>query len=245
MYKDHKCFISPEIEDAKIWRYIDFSKYVSMLDKSSLYFVRADKLNDPFEGSFTNANVKHRPQVYADTGIPPEGMAQIFGFFKATRAFTTINSWHMNDFESTAMWKLYANQGIGILSTFKRLKDSFRNVEQDIFIGKVTYVDWDKYYIPEGNTFFPYVHKRKSFEYEQELRAIYAKLPQNEKGIDVSKPVWENGLEIQVDLNILVDKIYLSPLTPNWIYDLIKSITKKYGYEWQIDRSSLDASPVY
>src|SRR5258705_185923 len=38
-----------------------------------------------------------------------------------------IISWHMNEFESAAMWQLYANfdEGIAIRSTYKRLRDCF------------------------------------------------------------------------------------------------------------------------
>lgn len=247
MYQTHPCFVSPSSEDAKVWRYIDFVKYVNMLDKSSLYFVRADKLDDPFEGSFTKANIKLRPQAYANTPITPEVITKITSFVRQSKAFTAINSWHLNDSESAAMWNLYAknNQGIAIQSTFKRLKESLIDGNYTIFVGEVTYVDWDNYYIPESNLFFPFVHKRKSFEYEQELRAVVQKIPTKDGASDLSVPLWENGVDIQVDLRILVEKIYLSPLTPNWIFDLVKSVTTKYNQGWEVNRSSLDESPVY
>jgi hypothetical protein len=34
-----------------LWRYMDFSKYISMLATYTLYFSRIDHLNDPFEGA--------------------------------------------------------------------------------------------------------------------------------------------------------------------------------------------------
>lgn len=63
MYKEHPVFEKPENENAKIWRYIDFTKFVSLLDKSALFFTRADRLGDPFEGSYSRANIKLRPEV--------------------------------------------------------------------------------------------------------------------------------------------------------------------------------------
>ncbi len=39
----------------KIWRYLDFTKFLSYLDKKALFFTRADKLDDIFEGKFTDA----------------------------------------------------------------------------------------------------------------------------------------------------------------------------------------------
>ena len=43
MFKEHKAYRTPKDENAKIWRYMDFTKFVSMLDKSALFFTRVDK----------------------------------------------------------------------------------------------------------------------------------------------------------------------------------------------------------
>lgn len=43
-----------------LWRYIDFTKFVSMLDKGGLYFPNAASLNDPFEGSVPRRNYEAR-----------------------------------------------------------------------------------------------------------------------------------------------------------------------------------------
>ena len=50
MYKEHEAFAPPP-PDAVLWRYMDFTKFVSLLEKQALFFARADKLeDDPFEG---------------------------------------------------------------------------------------------------------------------------------------------------------------------------------------------------
>ena len=41
-----------------------FSQFVSILDKNALFFVRADKLGDPFEGSYSKANIAKRRRIY-------------------------------------------------------------------------------------------------------------------------------------------------------------------------------------
>ena len=65
MYKNFPAvFESPQDENAKIWRYMDFTKFVNLLDTSKLFFPRADKLGDPFEGSFPRGNVMLRPIAY-------------------------------------------------------------------------------------------------------------------------------------------------------------------------------------
>lgn len=46
-----------EDEQSTIWRYMDFTKFVSLLDKGSLFLCRADNLEDPFEGSSSKIDV--------------------------------------------------------------------------------------------------------------------------------------------------------------------------------------------
>ena len=78
MYKEHPVFEKPENENTKIWRYLDFTKFVSLLDKSALFFTRADRLNDPFEGSYSKVNIQLRPVVYKDKNIGKRQIRPIY-----------------------------------------------------------------------------------------------------------------------------------------------------------------------
>ena len=69
MFKAHPVFVQPESEDVRVWRYMDFTKFVSFIDSRRLYFTRADKFDDPFEGSWPKINVFARHQ-------PPPDMPQ-------------------------------------------------------------------------------------------------------------------------------------------------------------------------
>ena len=88
-----------------------------------------------------------------------------------------IFCWHENDYESAAMWKLYSDleNGIAIQSTFKNLKECFFEDEPDVVIGKVEYLNYNEDSIPWGNKLYiykPFMYKRRSFEYENEIWAI-------------------------------------------------------------------------
>lgn len=37
MYEEHPTFIQPDNEEIKVWRYIDFTKLVSLIDSCKLY----------------------------------------------------------------------------------------------------------------------------------------------------------------------------------------------------------------
>lgn len=151
----------------KILKYADiwiFSKFVSLLDTKKLFFPSVEQLSksDPFEGQIP----KNFPKIQGD---------DIWN--KEFRNDVCINSWHMNYGESDAMWKLYLKNenGIAIQSTYKRLTESFNDSQNEIYIGKVKYIDYDKWKIPENsklNAFIPFILKRESFEHEKELRAL-------------------------------------------------------------------------
>ena len=64
MYEEHPACTSPP-PNAILWRYMDFMKYVSLLDRKALFFGRVDKLGDPFEGFYTR-----RKYPIAAGGIP-------------------------------------------------------------------------------------------------------------------------------------------------------------------------------
>ena len=54
MYKDHPAFEKPIDESVKIWRYMDFSKFVYMLKEKALFFASPNLFDDRFEGTITD-----------------------------------------------------------------------------------------------------------------------------------------------------------------------------------------------
>jgi hypothetical protein len=240
----HPCFTSPENIDVKVWRYMDFTKYVELLESCCLFFVRSDHLDDPYEGATSHVNVRLRPQVSSELGIPSDKLEQMAQLTKWVRQWTYLNCWHMNEYESAAMWKLYAktNEAVAIQSTFRYLEQS---LPSHVYLGIVHYIDYDTEWMPEGNTFWPFVHKRKSFEHEREVRAVIQDLPQNEQKIEVGKENKQIGQKVQVELDEMIHRVYVSPTSPQWFADLVDAITKRYGHTFEVTQSDLAQEPVY
>lgn len=139
-YEPHHS-VTPPPKGAKLWRYMDFTKLVSLLDKRSLFFSRADLLGDPFEGSFSRKTVEARQQG----DFPQIAWDILSAIHRRHIRDTYVNCWHMSDHESAAMWKLYlASDGVAIQSSFERLVESLQESTQKIWIGKVTYVGLSK-----------------------------------------------------------------------------------------------------
>jgi len=242
MHERHPVFREPENQNAKIWRYMDFTKFVYLLEKESLFFNRSDKFEDPYEGSLNQFTIDQYRQGYFRTVNAEEEMKElIFNSmlkdFEVSRKWVTINCWHMNEFESDAMWKLYlkSNEGIAIQSTYDRFCKSFNKTEESIFIGKVQYEDFNVFNIPLSNDLYRYLVKRKSFEHEKELRAVNWEVPSSEdeggKYVDYSLTPPAFGKNIDIDINMLIERVYIAPDSPSWIKKLVDAMLKKYGLE--------------
>ncbi len=241
--EEHPVFQSPGSDSVPLWRYMDFTKYVWMLEHRALYFSRVDRFDDPLEGSLSAANLRLRPEIYGDQ-IPAHVFQQMGAFSRWSRQWTFLNCWHMNEYESAAMWRLYAktNEAIAVQSTFGRLRQS---LPPRTYLGIVHYVDYDNYFIPEGNTMSAYVHKRRSFEHEQEVRALISDLPTEEGKIMTGKTNPETGRVVPMVLEEFIERVFVAPTSPDWYYDLVTKVTKKYNLTLPVLRSELDRAPVY
>lgn len=232
----HPSFITPD-ENTIIWHYMDFTKFVSLLEKQALFFSTIGILrgNDEHEGTYTPATVevsKEKPFSIHDIG---SDLLRSFGRMLAA------NCWHMNEIESVAMWKVYLrnNPGVAIQSTVKSLSSNLdrSKTQRDIHIGKIHYLsEADVVPEPEGfNGMNAVLWKWQSYQYENEVRAV------------VLSPVEEyykyNGVYIPIDLDSLIHKIVISPKAPRWYSELITSISDKYGLGEKIASSRLDIKP--
>jgi hypothetical protein len=152
-----------------------------------------------------------------------------------------LNCWHACEYESTAMWRIYGENGFAIQSNYGKLKDS---LPKEIYIGKVNYIDYEKDSFEYAESVLtPYFYKRKNFSYEKEIRAIIIEEINENKNSKMNKN--EYGINVKVDLNKLIQNIYISPELPNWYYGLIKSIIEKYGYKFEIKKSSINNLPMF
>ncbi len=120
---------------------------------------------------------------------------------KQLRDRILANCWHMNERESAAMWKLYAEgDKVRIQSIYRKLLDA---LPKDVGMGIVTYIDFEEEPIPEGNVLANFMHKRKSFEHEREARVLRW-LSSEETPPPVGQ--WQS-----VNLQELVEHIFVAP----------------------------------
>lgn len=248
-------FKSPKNPEAKIWRYMDFSKFVWLLDSASLYFPRADKLKDPFEGAVPELNYEAVLEQFskADGEVSAKHLVDdISRSMSILRTMIFINSWHMNEAESMAMWKIYSKgqKAIAITSTFQKLRDC---LPQSIHIGLVKYINYESEGIPHSgfiNMFEYYTHKKDVYKYENEIRAVVTgEFPREalDTHDDPSQIIatMKEGLAFPINLNKLLSAIYVSPNSKNWYLELVRNVSKKYKLKAPIIHSGIDSSPKF
>ena len=137
------------------------------------------------------------------------------------------------------------------------------------YIGKIRYLDFKikdlKINTPISNIQAALI-KRISFEHEKELRVIIDnpltfdkfefKEIEKEKGMEAAFDECykfipsQKGIEIEVDLNILIEKLYISPTSQDWFVNLVREflreICKIKGYnEFPVIKSDLYDQPQY
>lgn len=246
-------FQPPENSAQPIWQYMDLAKFISILEKRALFFTNAEKLADPYEGAQPDAAMTNLRR-FLDEEVPKdhhppryEDVARIFNLMRQdTKGDIGINCWHCNDGESAAMWGLYATRqsGIAVQSTFERLCDSLNRCLEPVLIGMVRYSDYVAEETFLAGTLSPYLHKRKSFECERELRAVVHPLSRIRERAGESEDLL--GTYVPVDVGRLIETIHVAPKAQSWVAELVHSVVEtRYRLTIPVRHSPLYRGPLY
>jgi hypothetical protein len=166
---------------ASLWRYLDFTKFVSLLDLKSLFFSRLDKLQDKYEGVEPKKQREKTLAWYKAFPMSEEDRASLLNNKFTMRNKIYVNCWHANRHESQAMWKVYlkSNEGVAIRTSFASLDAALKGTPHLVFAGMVDYFDYDAIESLQSQ----FMSKRASFAYEREFRLMYMDaLPTLRKG---------------------------------------------------------------
>jgi hypothetical protein len=245
--------------DNIIWRYFDFPKFVDLLQTSTLFFERGDKLIefDKKEGSIFSLAMEE------DNADDPTINNLLNTDFPISQEdinkWIFINCWHRSPKECYAMWRVYGKDfGVCIRSSINKLQKSFANsdaddefivlegVYQTIWNDKVIvnmrYYSDDEDYIHTESPIDRFTYKRKEFEYEKETRCVIY-FPEG-CGVNVIDgemqgiTTYEN-IKLDINLDSLIDEICISPFAPSWIYSVVEDLCKKYQLNKKITQSTI------
>jgi hypothetical protein len=229
--------------DERLWRYFKTQRFVSTMEDSSFYFAAATQFRDPFEGAVA--------VMPPDFPVDPR-YAEIDQFehaFRELKRLTKLNCWHRAEYESDAMWRLYAEEskGVAICSTPDRMRAAFRPFRlqpqfgvEDLWGGVVLYEDLLSVRLnPKMEDRFFYKHL--AFSWEREFRLAISLRIAEENGVNVP----ESGIQVAVDLERLIDRIMLGPSLSGEEREVIMDKAHRAGLAARVSKSSLYGRPRY
>lgn len=240
---EHPCFPQPADTSLKVWRYLDLAKFTWLLENKKLYLSRLDLLKDPHEGSTPRLLAALRDQQLREFGggkMPIE-MSRIN---QQSRRSLYVNCWHLGNTESEAMWRLYCpgDHGVAIQTTYAKLVQSIDH-DRFLYVGRVTYIDYESQGFPLNNLFYPVMHKRGSFAHEQEVRLVktlseFWGMPERP-----SPP----GIEIEWPVENTLDAIHVNPYAPEYYHGVVATIVRRISpaLESRVRWSPMRGAPVY
>jgi hypothetical protein len=198
---------------------MDVSRFIDALKKGSLFFSRADRFQDPFEGAIPKAvydRVKSRVERSLDTlDERKKELEHLLSFCQELKKKFFVSCWHTSEYQSEAMWRLYARPGpvdtIAVRTKFKNLRETMPSF---VSFAPVHYGD------PEhdqhtARDFHEYILsiliKRKSFEHEKEARFFFQNMDlSGYLGIMPIEGIkGGTGFHVKVDLHGAVEQVYI------------------------------------
>lgn len=250
--------ILPPLE-TPVWRYMSLAKFLAMLRTKTVFLCRADFFSDTFEGSFTKGSLHDHANEWGTEY--PENLITMAQWIPC-RSF--VSCWHASKIESVALWKIYAGSegALSIKSTIGALLTAFPSIldsKDDLIINQdirsVQYIDYRTTHPHLNDLAGPLCYKRRAFSYEQEIRVIRQEIPTapkpregqpNGRAILMGSPPDNKGLEVAVNLEDLIEAVYLAPSSPPWLLPTIKETINAFGYSDMICcQSSLDELPEF
>lgn len=227
MYKEHTAFKITKTVGLPLWRYMDFWKFLQLIDSSTIFFSSIEMMGDQHEGRIPKEIFELIHQEDLDLQRPYPWASAYKCTIEKLRKETLILSWTANATESFALWKMYAKEklGIAIKTDVKRLKNSLKNTEEVIHIGEVNYYDPLNPKLDLGNTYCTFLNKHHYYSFESEVRCITTGSPK----------------EIKIDLNELIAEVYISPFAEkSGLLDIINFLKQKNKLTFEIKTSGVN-----
>jgi hypothetical protein len=226
----HPAFPQPDRTNRAVWHYMTLAKFIALLDTGALFFCRLDCLNDDYEGSL--------PQRWRhERRSAPRETAQA----RKLRESCFVNCWNMSDDESEALWRLYGAQdaSVAIRTTYDELLEVMR-LHERLYLGLINYADYEKDKINTTSDGLARVmHKRRAFRHEEEVRFVRVRCEPDDQS--------QTGLDVPIDLDRLVQAIYIDPYAPQWFEKVVRAVVGKFAPSLgdRVTWSSMKADPLY
>lgn len=240
-------------DDVVLWRYLDLAKFVDMLETQTLWFSRADQLEDPLEGGYTDAELEAFRLAPESPGSLYRALKEYEELPRKARMTTYLNCWRRGAHESLAMWDLYRSRSgtLAIKTLVGRLRSVLEISPESLLLAEVEYVDWS-HLDDVTDCIHLCTRKEMSYEHEAEVRLLMTASidqvfdsfgtppgcrPPFHQSFGVIENALPRGRRLGVRLQDLVTEVVVGPREPAWIADLIQRLMARYELSKPLLRS--------
>jgi hypothetical protein len=226
-YEFHPDLTTPS-KKTVLWRYMDFAKFVEMLESRTLWFTRLDQLEDPLEGTHTDAELAGIRKRLQKTQAQA-----LIDVFRHARNDLYVSCWRFGSTESLAMWDLYG-KGSGIVavkSTVGRIREAAATYDKPVYISKTKYVDWNA--APGlDNVLVACTRKDLSYQHESEVRVI---ILGEFNRLNTKRSL---GIRLPIDVERVITEVMVGPREQKWVLQLVEQVMKRYGLPQRVVASN-------
>jgi hypothetical protein len=147
-------------------RYLDHSKFESLLQTRSLYFSPATHFSDEGEGYYTHRDYEHWERELVQSGFDKLALSRArqakVSVARWNRRAVMVSCWTSGPFEDPRMWREYARgtEAVAIEATVGHLRHSLGPY---FLIVPVTYLHYSKGSIPKTHSLQPYFYKQDRY----------------------------------------------------------------------------------
>ncbi|CAN7160796.1 DUF2971 domain-containing protein [Rhizobium rhizogenes] len=181
-------------------------------------------------------------------------------FAQSGRREYYVNCWHAAQHESVAMWKIYGAPGAGVavITNGARLETALASNSNRLLLGAVRYAEPNQLVIGTSNAFEPVITKGAAYQYEQEVRLVFWETegmhdplahdkwnPDSMRFEDIiedPRPL-KPGIHLSCDVNVLVDRVLVSPFAAPWYLSMIEKLRDQLGFRFPVIASKLLTAP--
>ncbi|MCF2829754.1 MULTISPECIES: DUF2971 domain-containing protein [unclassified Pseudoalteromonas] len=263
-------------ENPILWRYMSLDKFIHLVSSQTLFFSGIGNFiaSDPSEGllplpvqKILLDELQNAVLLTSPAQLTEQAKSIIRKYsrinLKCIMRSWAISCWHMNTGESEAMWRLYSdtNKGVAIQTDFRSLMKSLqvgnRDILDDIFFEKVSYIDLSAHEFPEiradVNSIKP-VFKSQSFKHENEFRLFkknnaYTSGIKSEEEGGVEKllekldrelePFSKENFTTHCSTDELIKKVVISPYTGEPFDYAVNAVCQQFGVKAALSKSTL------
>ena len=232
-----KPFGKAPADDQVIWRYMDLRKFRDLMSNQEIYLRRADLFADKTEGMPMMTYATEVLGYNQYDVLHNEELRGLYGTMAQQREMYYLTCWHIFETESKDMWAKYGHDGVAIVSTYGRLKETLADLIDEVDVGVIQY--GTAHLGRNFNVFEHITTKQQMYAFEQELRVIIT-VPDMVAGINrhfsldnrvMAEPLsvnprhsWvQDGTKRRIHIEKLISEVVISPWAADYVAEEIRT----------------------